>query len=170
MHLTDTILLLLSTALVVVMIVVFARPVLLLYLWAGPVSLVGLALAALARLTGGSVRLVNGVLEASGGILRPLLGRGIPRFSIDALTLGHVILGTDPGALDRNRRHERVHVAQFARFGCLFPFAYLAAGLLARLQGRSGYGGNRFEREAVRAEADERELARTTAAADRPRA
>ena len=169
MHLPDPVTLLLSIALAAVLILGFARPVLLAYLWAGPVSLVGLALAALARLTGGSARGVDGVLEVSGGILRPLLGHVIPRLPIDAITLGHVVLGTGHETLDRTRRHERAHVAQFARFGCLFPFAYLAASLLAILQGQPGYAGNHFERDAVRAETDGPPRART-AAADRPRA
>jgi hypothetical protein len=144
------------------------RPAFLAYLWAGPVSLVGLALAALARLTGGSTRVSHGALEASGGILRPLLARGIPRFSIDALTLGHVILGTGPEALEKWRRHERAHVAQFARLGVLFPFAYLAAGLLARSRGLPGYAGNRFERQAVLAETEGPPHAPAAPPADRP--
>jgi hypothetical protein len=144
------------------------RPAFLAYLWAGPVSLVGLALAALARLTGGSTRVTHGVLEASGGILRPLLARGVPRFSIDALTLGHVILGTGPEALERWRRHEHAHVAQFARLGVLFPFAYLAAGLLARSRGLPGYDGNPFEREAVRAESEGPLHASSACPGDRP--
>ena len=44
-----------------------------------------------------------------------------------ALTLGHVVLGVSQAALDDTRAHERVHVAQYERWGPLFLPAYLAA-------------------------------------------
>jgi hypothetical protein len=65
-----------------------------------------------------------------------------------ALTIGHVVIGRDPSALDRTRAHERVHVRQYERWGPLFLLAYLgaSAGLIAAR--RDPYLDNPFEREA----------------------
>lgn len=118
-------------------------------LWAGTGTLAGLALLALARATGGASRRHGGVLEAHGGALLPLaawLGGRSRR--ILAVTLGHVVLARDAASLRAFRRHERVHVRQWERWGPLFPVAYLAASLWAGLRGRDPYRGNRFEREA----------------------
>ncbi len=126
------------------------------YLWAGPNTLLGLLLAMIARLTGGHAKLVDGVIEASGGALRPLL-RLMPTTGslrhprgAAALTLGHVVLAVDEAALDRTRSHERIHVRQYERWGPLFLPAYLLASLTASLRGRDPYRDNRFEREAFR--------------------
>jgi hypothetical protein len=123
---------------------------LLAYVWAAPVSVPAAALAALAA--GGGSRLAwrDGVLEASGGPLRVLLSRGYPPMSIAAITLGHVVLAQSEADLDSTRDHERVHVAQYERWGALFPALYLGASLLALLQGEEAYRGNHFEREACR--------------------
>ena len=124
------------------------------YLWAGPNTLLGLLLALIARLTGGHAKLVDGVVEASGGALRPLL-RLMPTTGslrhprgAAALTLGHVVLAVDQAALDRTRNHERVHVHQYERWGPLFLPAYLAASFVAWWRGHDPYRDNRFEREA----------------------
>jgi hypothetical protein len=53
-------------------------------------------------------------------------------------------------------RHELVHVAQWRRHGPGFAVIYVAASLSSLLAGRGWYGGNRYEVEARRAEADER--------------
>lgn len=117
-------------------------------LWAAPLSLVGVAMALLARATGGGMRRVDHTIEAYGGLLATLL----PRIGIGmrpaAITLGQVILAVDQGALDRLRAHERVHVAQGERWGAFFPFAYLVASLMAWGRGEDAYLGNLFEREA----------------------
>ena len=121
---------------------------LLAWIWAGPGSLVGLALCALARASGGVARRHRGTLEAHGGALAMLMARmGGPR-SLCALTLGHVILARDAASLEDFREHERVHVRQWERWGVLFPFAYLASSLWAWARGRDPYRANRFEREA----------------------
>ncbi len=120
------------------------------YLWAGPVSLAGLPLVAAAALTGGRVRIENGVLEAGGGVLRPWLTRGLPWMSIRAITLGHVVLGASARDLVECRAHERVHVAQYERWGVLFPIAYAASSLAALARGRRFYEDNAFERQAAR--------------------
>lgn len=120
--------------------------------WAAPVSLAGLALAPLALVGRGRMRIVRGVVEASGGLLAPLLSRGNPWFRIQAITLGHVVLGVSDEALERSRVHERVHVRQYERWGPLFPLLYLACSAAALGRGRGAYDGNAFEREAFAAE------------------
>ncbi len=64
------------------------------------------------------------------------------------MTLGHVVLGRIPSALDVCRDHELVHVRQYERWGPLFLPAYLIASLIALLQGKRAYMDNFFEREA----------------------
>jgi hypothetical protein len=119
--------------------------------WASPTTVFGLVLAPLA-LAGGRVRVVDGVIEASGGLLAPLLSRGNPWFPIQAITLGHVVLGVSVEALGRCRVHERVHVRQYETWGPLFPLLYLASSAAALGRGRGAYAGNAFEREAFAAE------------------
>lgn len=123
------------------------------YLWAAPVSLLGLLLAAtlvLSRGAGrGKARWHSGVLEVSGGFPGWLLSRRLP-FSgpAAAITLGHVVLAQSSAALARTRRHERVHVAQYERWGALFLLAYPLASLWAGLRGKDPYLDNVFEIEA----------------------
>ncbi len=118
------------------------------YLGALPVTALASALVPLVLATGGRARWRDGVLEAAGGALRPLLGRAVPGFPIAAITFGHVVLATDGRALEECRAHERVHVAQYERFGFLFPLLYLAASLRAMSRGGRAYRDNAFEREA----------------------
>ncbi len=125
----------------------------LLYAWASPVSAAGLLLALLARLTGGEVRRVAGVLEASGGAVAFLLARALPGFPVSALTLGHVVLGRSGPLLEATRVHERVHVRQAERWGPLFPLAYGLASLAALARGGNAYRDNPFERAAFEEEA-----------------
>ena len=120
------------------------------YLWAGPVSAAALPLVALGVLTGGRARRRDGVLEASGGALRPLLARAVPRFPIAAITLGHIVLAPDADSLVQTRAHERVHVRQYERWGPLFPLMYVAASIAAFARGRGAHAGNAFERQAFR--------------------
>jgi len=123
------------------------------YLWASPVSLIGCALAGAAVLTGGEARAVEGVLEASGGMLTQWLPRvGIGMTPV-AMALGHVVVAVDADTLDQTRAHERVHVAQAERWGFLFPAAYLAASAVIAWNGGDPYRDNPFEREARAGEA-----------------
>jgi hypothetical protein len=95
------------------------------YLWALPVTLVGLLLALLTALSGGSVRTGDGVLEVHGGIARRLLRGGA------ALTLGHVIVARDADCLARSRPHELSHVRQFEVWGpLLLPMYWLIGAWL----------------------------------------
>lgn len=120
------------------------------YLWAGPATLVGLVLAAVARALGARAVVRDGALEVGGGRLVKLLHR-LPRtFHFGAITFGHVIVGVDQAALDRSRAHEHVHVRQYERWGIAFFPAYLGSSLQQLLRGRNPYADNRFEKEAER--------------------
>jgi hypothetical protein len=121
---------------------------LLLYLWAGPTTLLGLLVALFSWLSGGRVVRVAGVLEVWGGASRAVLAF----MGSTAVTLGHVVLGLDPRTLDRTRVHERAHVRQVERWGPLFIPAYYAAGVWAFLNSRHHYYDNWFELDAQRQE------------------
>ena len=119
------------------------------YLWAGPTTAIGLLFVVLALVSGGRARVVDGVIEVHGGLIRFFLRRCTPlRGGASALTLGHVVLGRDCACLDATRAHERVHVRQNERWGPLFLPAYAIAWLVAGLRGRRFYRDNCFEREA----------------------
>jgi hypothetical protein len=119
------------------------------YLWASPNTLLGLLIAAIARLTGGSVSVVRGVVEVHGGFATAFLRRGLPLIgSGAAMTIGHVVLGQDANCLESTREHERVHVEQYERWGPFFLPAYAAACLYLWLTGRDPYRENPFEKEA----------------------
>ncbi len=107
--------------------------------------------AALAR---GSI---EGVLEFGGGRLLCALHRVPFASRFGAITFGHVVIGIDARTLARSRRHERVHVAQYERWGVLFFPAYLGASALLWLRGRDPYFDNPFERAAYRAEGSDRD-------------
>lgn len=126
---------------------------LLLYLWALPVTLLGMLVALVARSSGGALQKVDGVLEAAGGWPAWVLRRGFP-FSgaVAAITLGHVVVGVSLAALAATRAHERAHVRQFERWGLLLLVLYPLAGLLAWVRGGHPYRDNYFECEARAAE------------------
>ena len=117
-------------------------------LWAAPCSAVGLLAAALPLALGGRARWRAGALEVTwresardcGALARRLPFRGI--------VFGHVILAVTADELARIGPHERVHVAQYERWGPAFFFAYGLAGLWQLLRGRSAYWDNPFEVEA----------------------
>jgi hypothetical protein len=118
------------------------------YVWAGPTTLLGLAVA-LALFRRGHAALIDGVIEAHSPLLRWALTHMIPLpGGADAITLGHVVIGRSAQALQTTRAHERVHVRQYELWGPLFVPAYLAAGLYALARGRHPYFDNRFERQA----------------------
>ncbi|HUP40946.1 MAG TPA: hypothetical protein VM115_12560 [Vicinamibacterales bacterium] len=122
------------------------------YLWAGPTTVIGLALA-VPSLRRGHVAVVDGVIEAHGPLLQRALATCTPLArGADAMTLGHVVIARDARALDRTRVHERAHVRQYELWGPLFVPAYLLAGAWALLKGGHPYFDNRFEREARESE------------------
>jgi len=125
------------------------------YVWAAPLSGLGLALGLSLGLLSGRgqfhIHRQGGVLEIASPGLAACLRCKLPGSGpVAAITLGHVVLGTSAQALDRVRRHERVHVAQAERWGVLFLVAYPLASLWARTRGRHPYRDNVFERAARR--------------------
>ena len=126
---------------------IFLRP--LLYCWAFPGTLVGLCLIPLALVSGGGVQIIDGILEGYGGWLTLLLRRPFwVSGPISAITFGHVVLGCDRPTLKRTRKHERVHVHQYERWGPFFIPAYVLASAWIRFRGGNAYLDNPFEMEA----------------------
>lgn len=120
-----------------------------LYLWALPTTLVGLAAAALTLATGGRARWHTGVLEAHGGFSAFVLRRLVPLpGGATAMTLGHVVIARDAAGHESTRAHERIHVRQCERWGPLFIPVYLLTAVVLRARGKDGYLDNPFEREA----------------------
>ena len=118
------------------------------YVWAAPATALGLVFALLA-LRGGRIALVEGVVEAHGPLVRwALTHLAVVPGGVAAITFGHVVLGRDGDALEWSRAHERVHVAQYERWGLLFLPAYVAASLWAFVRGGDFYLDNAFERAA----------------------
>jgi hypothetical protein len=119
------------------------------YAWASPVTVCALSLVFLGVATGGSARVVLGVVEVNGGLVTWILRRGMPwSWPVAAMTLGHVIIGRDADCLEHSRSHEHVHVRQYERWGPSFIPAYLSASLWCWLRGYDAYLDNPFEREA----------------------
>ena len=75
-----------------------------------------------------------------------------PWAQIGAITFGHVIIARDATTAATLRTHEQVHVRQYERWGIFFPFAYVAASVIAAIRGGDAYRDNVFEVEAFAAE------------------
>ena len=118
------------------------------YLWASPATLLGLLVAAITLCAGGTLRCVDGTVEVAGGRFGRALRRAPRPLRFVAITLGHVVVGVDHDALACVRRHERVHVCQYERFGVFFFPLYLASSGVQWLRGKNPYLDNVFEREA----------------------
>lgn len=119
------------------------------YVWAAPATMLGLFAFPLVWSTRGKVACVTGVIEMHAPGINWLLRRGV--FGpISAITFGHVVLGADQRSLDRTRKHERVHVRQYERWGPAFLPAYLACSAWLWIRGRHPYLDNPFEVEAYR--------------------
>ena len=120
------------------------------YLWASPASALGCLLALAAAPFGARIGLRTGVLEVT--LAREASeGRAVRRsLPFVAITLGHVVIAVSESDQARLRAHERVHVAQYERWGPLFLVAYPVESLLQLLLGRRPYRDNRFEVEARR--------------------
>jgi hypothetical protein len=118
------------------------------YVWAAPVSVLGLVLGVLAC-RHGRLAVVDGAIEAHGPLLRWGLRHLVPfDRGASAITFGHVVLGADAQALERTRAHERIHVRQYERWGLFLLPAYVVASGAAWLRGGHAYLDNRFEVEA----------------------
>jgi hypothetical protein len=123
------------------------------YAWAGPATLVGLVIGAVALGCGATARRVDGVVEIAGGSLARRAERWPLARHFCAVTLGHVVLGRDHGVLDNCRAHEHAHVAQYERWGPAFLPLYAASSAWEALKGNAAYRDNHFERQARAAEA-----------------
>ena len=121
------------------------------YAWASPATGVGLVLAAIAGAFGAKFAVVDGVIEVAVDGLERVLARAPRPARFDAITFGHVVIGTSAATLAACRAHERVHVRQYERFGLLFFPLYLGASLVELLRGRHPYWHNPFEQQAFRA-------------------
>ncbi len=120
------------------------------FAWAAPNTALGLVAGLAVLGLGGRVQLVSGAIEFHGGAL----GRFIARpGGFGAITLGHVVLGTDDRVLAVLRVHERVHVRQCERWGVFFLPAYALSSAWQVLRGRGPHADNFFEKEAFAAEA-----------------
>ena len=118
------------------------------YLWALPATSVGFLFGAFALCAGATVRFAGGVIEVAGGRLDRIISLLPASARFVAITLGHVIIGTDHAVLARVRAHEHVHVQQYERWGILFFPLYAASSLMQLLGGRDPYRNNCFERQA----------------------
>lgn len=114
-------------------------------LWALPYTVLGLAIGCILL---GRPQWVEGVLEIHGRWVAAALAR-LPTPAL-AITLGHTVLGQSPAALAATRRHERVHVRQYERWGPIMGPAYLLASAYLWCRGRDPYRDNPFEVEAFR--------------------
>lgn len=115
------------------------------YVWAFPVTLLGLSLAMLAVATGGSIRLRGGVLETWGGAVGSLLRGSRYHRGGAAMTLGHVILARDLDCLEKSRSHELVHVRQFEQWGPLLLPVYWCVAVWLWYRGYHPYLDHPFE-------------------------
>lgn len=123
-------------------------------LWAGPVTLFGLALALPVLLAGGHRHVVKGSTSALlfRGALADWMLRHHPAGRMRAMAIGHVIIAAASGLAPRTLTHELEHVRQAERWGPVFPFLYAGSGIWQWLTGRHAYRDNHFEVAARAAE------------------
>jgi hypothetical protein len=119
-----------------------------LVVWALPWTALGLLMGLIALVSGGGWQRVGRVVEFHGGLLHRLLRRVPIAGGASAMTLGHVVIARTKADLERSRRHELVHVAQYERWGLLFVPAYVACSVWLWLRGLDAYLDNPFEVEA----------------------
>lgn len=117
-------------------------------LWAAPCSAIGLAFAAIALLAGGKARWSAGALEVTLRQNHEMCGKLARALPFRGIVFGHVILAVTSEELLAIGPHERVHVAQYERWGPVFFVAYAASGLWQLLHARSPYWYNHFEIQA----------------------
>jgi hypothetical protein len=122
--------------------------------WAAPVTLFGLLLALPVYAWRGHAQLVHGrtpALLVRGPLADVLLGHH-PFGAMTAMALGHVVISESQGLSARVLAHELAHVRQAARWGIVFPVAYLVSSAWAAICGRDAYWHNHFEVAARKAE------------------
>jgi hypothetical protein len=123
--------------------------------WALPLTLCGIALALpIALMRGGRIYVVQEptpALLVRGPFADYLLARH-PFGAMSAMAIGHVVIAEQHGLTKQILTHELAHVQQAARWGVLFPFAYLASSAWVALRGQDAYWHNIFEIAARNAE------------------
>lgn len=122
--------------------------------WALPLTLLGMLLALPVVVVRGNAQLIRGptvALLVRGPFADWMLCRH-PFGAMTAMALGHVVIAEKQGLSSRVLIHELAHVRQAARWGILFPFAYLASSAWAAIRGRDAYWHNKFEIAAREAE------------------
>ena len=115
------------------------------YSWASPASAAGVCVACVSAIVGAEIKRVSGVLEVSLAPRSAALCKAANCLPFSAITFGHVVIACSAEKQATLRQHERVHVAQYERWGALFLLAYPLESLYQMLRGRQPYWDNRFE-------------------------
>lgn len=118
------------------------------YLWAAPCTVVGALIGMPLCCLGASARRVDGVMEVGFASAGHPCARVLLALPFAGITLGHVVLAPTHAWHTALRPHERVHVAQYERWGILFLVLYPASSLLQLLRGGRPYLDNHFEVQA----------------------
>ena len=117
-------------------------------LWAAPCTAVGMLPALLICALGGSARAVTGVLEVAFDDDRHPIARALAVLPFSAITLGRVVIARTHACQRVHRSHERIHVAQYERWGPLFFVLYAGSSCWQLVKGGRPYFDNHFERQA----------------------
>ncbi len=122
------------------------------WLWALPLTSVGLPLVVLSKVQhaaqASALRSQHGyVFTAHSKFIARILQLH-PMGGMDAVAVGCCILARDAESLIQHLPHELVHVQQAQRWGVFFPVAYLASSIWQLIRGRCAYADNCFERQA----------------------
>lgn len=118
------------------------------YIWAAPCTAVGALIGALLCALGGSPRFVCGVVEVGFRNRSHPCARALLRLPFGGITFGHVVLAPTHECHAVLRPHERIHVAQYEKWGVFFFALYAASSFIQLLSGRRPYMDNCFEKEA----------------------
>lgn len=122
--------------------------------WALPLTAFGLLLALPAFLNKGRLHFIHSptpALVVSGPVADYLLAHH-PFGPMCAMAIGHIVIADKRSLTPQIMTHELAHVRQAARWGALFPFAYLASSAWVALHGKDAYWYNTFEIAARKAE------------------
>jgi hypothetical protein len=117
-------------------------------LWAAPCSAVGIVLTAVLLALGGKAKWSSGALEVTYRHSLASCGTLASKLPFRGIVFGHVILAVTREELKTIGPHERVHVAQYERWGPLFFLVYGASSVWQLVKGRSPYWYNYFEVQA----------------------
>ena len=109
-----------------------------------PLSLFGLLMALPVLAAGGNLqRLPAREFGVAALVVRGAVGDFLlahhPFGAMHAMAIGHVVIADRTAHSRSLLAHELAHVAQAARWGLLFPLAYLGASVWARINGGDLY-------------------------------